>query len=448
MKAFTKAAITICVAVGFSLPSFAVRTAEEVTVSAAGTGYTDASQVKYVYNGKYIANWGAREETCVFVSTYGEAFYTGSYVYDTLSKQNGGSSSSAPQSTLYKSLQSLMKGKHTTITTYDGTRNLYCYTECVKSNTARISSFYLGNDYSSTWNSGATWNREHVWPKSKCIYTNKTNDSADLMTLRATKTEENTARDDIAYGQSSGYYDPDKNGEKIRGDCARMILYNYVRWGNTSIWGASNVMESMNVLLEWMKEDPVDTWEMGRNDAVQAITGTRNVFIDYPEYAWLLFNQSVPADYVTPSKAKRTGQSGGSQDSSSGSSSSSSEDSSSSSSNSSSNSSSSNSSESSGSSSELWESSEETEEQKSCDHAYDEWFITLDPTETEEGMQVRTCPKCGKTEKESIPALGGASSSEEESKPGLAGCGASIGLSVSGVLLLAGCFLFLKERKN
>ena len=36
-------------------------------------------------------------------------------------------------------------------------------------------------------------------------------------------------------------------------------------------------------LLRWIEEDPVDTWELGRNDSVEAITGTRNVFVDYPE---------------------------------------------------------------------------------------------------------------------------------------------------------------------
>ena len=40
---------------------------------------------------------------------------------------------------------------------------------------------------------------------------------------------------------------------------------------------------------------------MGRNDAVQSITGTRNVFVDYPEYAYLLFGREVPESLVTPS---------------------------------------------------------------------------------------------------------------------------------------------------
>ena len=40
---------------------------------------------------------------------------------------------------------------------------------------------------------------------------------------------------------------------------------------------------------------------MNRNDVVEGIQGNRNVFIDYPEYAWLLFGKDVPDDISTPS---------------------------------------------------------------------------------------------------------------------------------------------------
>ena len=60
-------------------------------------------------------------------------------------------------------------------------------------------------------------------------------------------------------------------------------------------------MESLEVLLEWMEADPVDTWELGRNDSVESITGTRNVFVDYPELAFILFGEEVPAGMQTPS---------------------------------------------------------------------------------------------------------------------------------------------------
>ena len=55
------------------------------------------------------------------------------------------------------------------------------------------------------------------------------------------------------------------------------------------------------MLLEWCELDPVDTWEMGRNEVVQKIQGNRNVFIDYPELAFKLFDKEVPSDMTTPS---------------------------------------------------------------------------------------------------------------------------------------------------
>ena len=302
MKKLARISLFVSMFGAMLMPVFAQKT-QTASAATTATGYTKASDVKYV-EGTYIANWGAREEDCVFLSKYATSFYTGSYTYETLSKKSGGSSKeTAPTSALYYALQDMMEEEHDKITTYDGTKSMYAYTDCVSSNTSKVSIFYLGDIVTSSWNSADIWNREHTWPKSKGVVPDSTvNDTADIMTLRATDTTENSRRGNKAYGESSGYYDPDKNGEDIRGDCARMVLYTYTRWGNTSkMWGTSGVIESLNVLLKWMEEDPVDTWEMGRNDAVQSITGTRNVFVDYPEYAWLLFGKSAPTDMVTPS---------------------------------------------------------------------------------------------------------------------------------------------------
>lgn len=268
-------------------------------ITTTATGYTSADDVKYVTSGKYIANWGARGETATFLSKYAQAFYTGDYTFANLSNASGGTSqSNASNSTLYKQLKELMTSKHTHQTNYGETRDQYKYTDCVGSNYNKISSFYSGKELNGAWDSGSTWNREHTWPNSKGL---GGNDENDIMMLRPTSVSENSSRGNTAYGESGSYYDP---GESTRGDCARIVLYVYTRWGNTGrMWGTSGVMESMDVLLKWMEQDPVDTWEMGRNDAVQAITGTRNVFVDYPEYAFLLFGKSVPNNYPTPSQS-------------------------------------------------------------------------------------------------------------------------------------------------
>lgn len=195
-----------------------------------------------------------------------------------------------------------MKAEHSYEISYQATRDLYKYTDCLLNDTAHISSFYSGKELSGTWDSGATWNREHTWPNSKGL---NGNDENDIMMLRPTSVSENSSRGNTAYGEGSSYYDP---GESVRGDCARIVLYVYVRWGNTSkMWGTSGVIENLDILLKWMEEDPVDTWEMGRNDAVESITGTRNVFVDYPEYAWLLFGEEIPDDMSTPSGIAKNG---------------------------------------------------------------------------------------------------------------------------------------------
>ncbi|MBE6750502.1 MAG: hypothetical protein E7560_05000 [Ruminococcaceae bacterium] len=270
----------------------------------------DAATVDYVYSGDYIYNWGTRGETATFLSPNAEAFYTGNNKYDDLSALAGGTGvSDAPSSALYSSLQALMVNAHDYQTSYNATKDLYQYTDCQNSGkiTKAISSFYSGVAIGPAWGTAPSWNREHTWPNSKGL---GGMDENDIMMLRPTASSENTSRGNKAYGESTGYYNPNSasNGAyDLRGDVSRIFLYVYVRWGNVngngqySTWGTNGVMESLDILLEWMEADPVDTWELGRNDSVQAITGTRNVFVDYPELAFTLFGAEIPEDMATPS---------------------------------------------------------------------------------------------------------------------------------------------------
>ncbi len=315
----------ILLAAAFSLPMLATpiannnnisANAESVTRATNKTGYDSADDVDYVTvkkSGKtYVANWGARDEKCVFLSTYAQNFYTGNYEFSKMSQNKVGNGFTNTHKTdLYTSLQSMLKSKQNYVISYNDTRDKFCYTDCLQSNYSKISSFYSGQMISGTWDGGSTWNREHTWPNSKGDPTGSGEN--DIMMLRPASVSENSSRGNKAYGTGSSYYDPNSLNQKVRGDCARIILYQYVRWGGINtvdkdgkynkndIFGTDGVIQSLDVLLEWMEEDPVDTWEMGRNDAVQSITGARNVFVDYPEYAWILFGEDVPNDMTTPS---------------------------------------------------------------------------------------------------------------------------------------------------
>lgn len=274
----------------------------------------EAETVNYVYSGNYVYNWGQRGTLATFLSPMAEEFYDDNNVaYATLASLSGASSTSdVPDSALYDALHELMYDNLTNPTSYAGTRDLYRYTDCQNSAISddSISSFYSGDAIGPDWDSGSTWNREHVWPNSKSTSgSSYTDREEDIMMLRPTSVEENSSRSNTPYGESDGYYHPNEESGgtyDVRGDAARVVLYVYVCWGGSdshdgaldNIW---NVFESKDVLLKWIEEDPVDTWELGRNDSVESITGTRNVFVDYPELAFLLFNEDVPVDYDSPS---------------------------------------------------------------------------------------------------------------------------------------------------
>ena len=276
---------------------------------SVNVGATSASgEITYRYGTQgYVYNWGVREETAVSLSTMAELFYlVHDTSYEDLTYFPGGTNElDAPDSVLYLALSNLMRGAHTNINDYGEVRYICDYTDCQNSG-GKISSFYSGREVGPGW-TYPEWNREHTWPNSKGL---GGADEDDIMMVRPTAMNENSARGNLAYGKSAGYYNPnsESNGEHdLRGDVARIFLYVYVRWGNTqNAWGTTGVMESPAVMLEWMEADPVDTWELGRNDSVESITGTRNVFVDYPELAFMLFGEEIPEDMETPSSIAKS----------------------------------------------------------------------------------------------------------------------------------------------
>ena len=272
-----------------------------------------------------ILNWGTRGEVATFLSPNAEDFYTTNSVgYEAIAALEGGTIENGIVDTaLYDELSALMRENHIFYTgnyadskyntVYGNTRYWYQYTDC-QNNDGVPYCFYTGAALGA-WDSGATWNREHLWPNSKGDGASDTEviREADIIMLRPVSSIANSSRGNKPFGESSNYQSPNfksTNGYDMRGDVARTLLYVYVCWGGDEnyangapnyMWGSNGVIESAEVLLKWMAADPVDTWEMGRNDSVESITGTRNVFVDYPELAFLLFGEELPENWTTPS---------------------------------------------------------------------------------------------------------------------------------------------------
>ena len=205
---------------------------------------------------------------------------------------------------------------------YNSLRNAYVGVDRDLNTPGNIIGYYDGRSMNGTWDGGATYNREHTWPQSKGA--NKSIPMGhDMQSVRPTNASINSARGNDAYGESGSYYDPNEiainnanyrpeNLGSYRGDAARVILYDYIVYGEAggyknkhyngnaqllSKLGYSGVFESIPVLIKWHMQDPPSLTEMVRNDGAQDYQGNRNPVIDFPELALQIFlnNSSVKA---------------------------------------------------------------------------------------------------------------------------------------------------------
>jgi endonuclease I len=182
--------------------------------------------------------------------------------------------------------------------------------------------FTYGTNQCGNYNSEADcYNREHSFPKSWFndgypMYT-------DLNHLFATDGYVNNRRGNQPYGTVNSPSWTSLNGSKLgpnsypgftgvtfeprneyKGDLARGQLYMVTRYeSQVAGWqGNGNANDILNgtaypaldnwyikMLFEWHNADAVSTKEIARNNAVFALQGNRNPYIDHPEYVYLVW---------------------------------------------------------------------------------------------------------------------------------------------------------------
>ena len=209
---------------------------------------------------------------------------------------------------LKKQLRTLITKTHTTILSYGDLRQKNPITDVDPDNSNNLILFYMRTSVPSAWDGGSTWNREHVWPKSLSWF-DTSGAGADIHHLRPTNPTANSTRNNFPYGEVSnreyhakkvgsvvygylngGYFEP---LDEVKGDAARIILYLLVRYAESDSYSVTRVFQSMDVLLKWHTNDPVDDFERTRNEKSYEIQGNRNPFIDYPEFANMIYSSSI-----------------------------------------------------------------------------------------------------------------------------------------------------------
>lgn len=223
------------------------------------------------------------------------------------------------------------------------------------SNSSRILDVYKNASYTKQGSSNSNYNREHAWPKSYGFpddggtnypYTdchmlqlcdsnyNSSRSNKPYKTCNSSCTEQATFSNG-GQGGGSGTYLGNSNWTSgnfttgtwevwigRRGDIARAMFYADLRYegGNHNVTNASEpdlrltnstslisstqtgsnesiaYMGLLDVLLQWHLDDPVDAFEVTRNNIVQSFQGNRNPFVDHPEWVGCIYsNNCSPA---------------------------------------------------------------------------------------------------------------------------------------------------------
>lgn len=183
-----------------------------------------------------------------------------------------------------------------------------------------LHSIYDGTKLLRYWDSNVTGvtetiNREHVWPQSYLTdeaENSKKNIASDAHNIRAIFKTTNSSRSNRYFNDGSGPIGYTKDdwayypGDDHRGDVARILFYMHVKYSNdlfltNSLTDILNYKDNktkidgripfglLNVLLQWHIDDPVDEFEIQRNNIIYMYQGNRNPFIDHPEYVDIIF---------------------------------------------------------------------------------------------------------------------------------------------------------------
>ena len=189
-----------------------------------------------------------------------------------------------------------------------------------ETNYSSVRGMYDNDVIATEWiSTGAgAWQREHVWPNSKLgiprVDNYSKNQGSDLHNLRAI-TGINQTRSNRYFAEGSGiattigsegFYP----GDEHKGDVARILFYMDIMYDELNLTNDITMLENnpdtnytlegayagiLDLLLQWHKEDPVDEFELHRNEFIYSgialdpdgkeinPQGNRNPFIDHPE---------------------------------------------------------------------------------------------------------------------------------------------------------------------
>jgi len=159
------------------------------------------------------------------------------------------------------------------------------------------------------------WNREHIWAKSLGNFSPDGDFGSnpaytDLHHLKPCDMSVNTSKGNKSYDVGGTQHNEAvecnyttytwEPADNVKGDIARILFYMDLRYEGGDGEPDLTIIEEVNTypnpeignistLLLWHLEDPVDAFELNRNEYIYGVQNNRNPFIDHPEYVALLW---------------------------------------------------------------------------------------------------------------------------------------------------------------
>lgn len=212
--------------------------------------------------------------------------------------------------------------KNPDVVSYDGLIDAYKKTDTrpdgyVRDWYSNATSYRHGTDTGGYKKEGDSYNREHTVPQS--WFNEAKPMKSDIVHVVPTDGYVNNRRSSYPFGEVGSVTYASKNGycklgscvtsgysgtvfepnDEIKGDIARIYFYMVTCYEDRAIsWGHSVFSNNkaqgleqwtLDMMMRWSKQDPVDEVEKARNNAVQEVQGNRNPFVDYPgleDYIW------------------------------------------------------------------------------------------------------------------------------------------------------------------
>ncbi len=243
---------------------------------------------------------------------------------------------------LLEQLAYLSNDKHRYYTTYEEIWGGACYSDADPKSSTKLIDFYSQTSIPNSYNT-SMWDREHVWCQSLSGGLFGTEGAgSDIHHIRPSIDNINSSRNNNKFGNTGKtnpkYYSlvDDKVTESgdilygylrssvfepldsVKGDVARIVMYVYMHYstevtanrGNTyagnltitNLISASSTQGAWDLLISWNDLDPVDAFEMNRNNYCASVTGLRNPFIDHPEYADKIWDSQYSGNDDSPDK--------------------------------------------------------------------------------------------------------------------------------------------------